>query len=147
MTTRVRLTKQQPTSSPKAQGFSLIELMIVVAVMGILAVIAIPNYQRYTQDARRADAQAVMLNYVARLERNFSVNSTYLVGTPAVAPPLPANPEGYTLSFPAATPVTATTFVLSAAPVAGGPQATDRCGTMTISNTGARTADEANCWR
>ncbi|WP_380707477.1 type IV pilin protein [Salinispirillum marinum] len=139
------MTKQQPTSSPKAQGFSLIELMIVVAVMGILVVIAVPNYQRYTQDARRADAQAVMLNYVARLERNLSINSSYLVG--GVAPALPANPEGYTLSFPAATPVTATTFVLSAAPVAGGPQATDRCGTMTISNTGARTADEANCWR
>lgn len=61
----------------KQQGFSLIELMIVVAIVGILAAIAYPSYQNYVLRSGRADGQAKLMEILQAQERFYSQNQTY----------------------------------------------------------------------
>ena len=58
----------------KMQGFTLIEIMIALLIIGILASVAVPNYQAYVQKAKRADAQAALTNMAAALEDYYSNN-------------------------------------------------------------------------
>lgn len=128
-------------------GFTLIELMIVVAVVAILAAIAVPSYQEQVRKSRRAQAKADIVEYVQMAERFFTVNNTYVgFALPATVSPREAGATArYNL---AATTQTATQFVLTA--TATGPQASDRCGDLSVSNTGLKTesgsATLAECW-
>lgn len=61
-------------------GFSLIELMVVVAVIGILAAVAYPSYTEYIQRSRIADATAGLSDIRIRMERYFQDNRTYAAG-------------------------------------------------------------------
>lgn len=138
----------------RQKAFTLIELMIVVAVIGILAAIAYPSYQEHVRKARRADAQTALMELSQHMERYFTAKGTYLNGTAAPALPYSESPkEGsgtkfYNLGFASGSP-TATTYVLQAVPKNG--MANDKCGTLTLSNTGlkgqATTATTAECWR
>lgn len=128
-------------------GFTLIELMIVVAVVAILAAIAVPSYQEQVRKSRRAQAKADIVEYVQMAERFFTVNNTYVgFALPATVSPREAGATArYNL---AASTQTATQFVLTA--TATGPQASDRCGDLSVSNTGLKTesgsATLAECW-
>ena len=70
------------------RGFTLIELMIAVAVVGILAAIAYPSYQEHVRKARRADAQTALLELAQFMERHYTANGRYLT-TAGAAPVLP----------------------------------------------------------
>ena len=61
----------------KQKAFTLIELMAVVAIIGILAAIAIPSYQESMRKSRRADAQGALLNFANGMERHFTESNTY----------------------------------------------------------------------
>ena len=74
--------------SKRSRGFTLIEMMIVVAIVGILAAIAYPSYQEYVRRGNRAEARATMMDMMQMQERFFSSNNAYqVVNAPPAAPP------------------------------------------------------------
>jgi len=124
----------------KLRGFTLLELMIVIAIIAILAAIAYPSYQDSVRKARRGDAQADLVELANFLERRFTESNVYNGSNAAAtltASGITSNYYTYTIpTFNAAV------FTIQAAPT--GDQANDSCGTMTLSNTNASTP--ANCW-
>lgn len=142
----------------KNNGFTLIELMIVVAIIAIIAAFAMPSYREHIAATRRAEAGSALLEGAQALERYFSANGKYLVpddsALPAVFPTqVPANGTAYyTIAVAADVAPTASTYTLEATRVDGGLMASDPCGNLRIDQTGARTVDSATktiaeCWR
>lgn len=130
-------------------GFTLIELMITVAIVGILAAIAYPSYQNSLQRSWRSNAASCLMELAQQMERRFTSSSSYLGALPAVGCINEGSmPTRYTFSFAASEP-NANTFVILAQPVAGGPQASDACGDLSINQLGQKgsAGSIATCWR
>jgi len=81
---------KKQTSSSDQKGFSLIELMIVVAIVAILGAVAYPSYMDSITDARRTDAQAVLMEAAQYMERFYTENNRYDEDTGGTAVALPA---------------------------------------------------------
>lgn len=132
------------------KGFTLIEVMIVVAILGILAGIAYPSYMESVRKSNRADAKASLNDTAQRLQRCFTAYSVYNHANCAVATSMAGGAEVISPEeFYAITGVIlANTYTLTATPV--GAQANDaKCTTFTLNNSGARGAtgsDANNCW-
>ena len=132
------------------KGFSLLELMIAVAIVGIIASIAYPAYQEYVREARRSDAKAVLIEMSQWMEREYTVNGRYTNASNA-APSLPvvkSPKDGTDVVYNLGVVATSNTFTLTATPAAGGPQAGDDCGNLSITQTGAKSASgtATDCW-
>lgn len=128
------------------RGFTLIELMIVVAVIGVLAIIAVPAYNEQVRKTRRAQARSDTMALVQALERFHTANNTYN-GYPPAAVNSPADGTAFYTITPS--DLTATTYTLTATPVPGSDQANDRCGELTINHAGVKTSElltPAECW-
>lgn len=137
----------------KKGGFTLIELMIVVAIIGILAAVAYPTYTNSVRDARRADAKSALLQLAQSLEKFYSINYTY-AGTGAggnngsplstvfahTKTPFEGSATFYNLTLV----VTATSYTVTATPA--GAQVGDKCGTLTLNQAGSKTPTTNNCW-
>ena len=124
------------------RGFTLIEIMIVIAIIGIIITIGYPSLTEYMKKGRRADAAGLLTEQAQILERFYSKSNLYTGATG-----LSTGNDFYTI-----TPTIADqTFTLTAIRKPGSSMATDKCGDFTISNTGARglvnnTATVKDCW-
>lgn len=128
------------------KGFTLIELMIVVAIIGIIAAIAYPSYTEQVRKTKRSDGQGALMGLAGAMERHYASNNSYEgaadggadTGSPGIYPdeaPLDGNNKYYDLTIQSAD---ATSFTLRATPK--GAQAGD--GMLELDSTGARRWDE-----
>jgi type IV pilus assembly protein PilE len=145
----------------RSLGFSLIELMVTVAIVAILATIAVTSYSTQVQKSRRTEAKSALLDLAGREERLFSTTNAYsnveaflgyATGGATVMTNMPFGNNYYTLtvkvpdpSQPAGSP----TYLLTANPV--GAQANDAtCGAFSLNQLGVQTvsgtATAATCW-
>jgi type IV pilus assembly protein PilE len=152
-------------------GFTLMELLAALTILGILAAIAIPNYTAYVNRGKRAAAKVDLMAAAAQLERNYTTNGCYNFTTVAecraqagTAPALTATSptEGrahHAITVDYSASATGQAFTLSATPCgtagtcpAGSEAYTDAdCGTLTMAHTGLRTSSGSapleTCWR
>lgn len=128
---------QQKTNN----GFTLIELMVVVAIVGILAAIAYPSYQNSVIKSKRADAKSALMELSNWMERYYTTTGCYTSGGCAAgtttAPTLPFTnaPKSGTANYALTVTVTPNTFTLTATPQSNTP---DNCGALTLDNTGVK---------
>ncbi|MFI8717834.1 type IV pilin protein [Stenotrophomonas sp. NPDC077464] len=134
----------------RVAGFTLIELMIVVAVIAVLASIAYPSYTAQVRKSKRAAAKAELVEYGHRAERQHTLNNSYTnfkfvenSGT-SIASPRDGGKAMYQVTF---TSTNANTFTITAVPQ--GDQAKDPCGTLSVNQAGVKTPANTSaleCW-
>lgn len=148
-------------------GFTIIELMIVVAIIGLLAGIGVPSYKEYVNKSKRAEGKAALTAAAARLERYYSLNNCYpssSCGSPAATDSpsalTAAGIQGFSgesstkAYYNISVTFAAQTFTLTASPKS--PYTDAKCGNLTLSNTGRKwtqsngTTDDVSrvdgCW-
>lgn len=130
-------------------GFTLMEVMIVVAIVGILAAVAYPNYTEHVQRGRRTEGKAALLKTQGALERYFTVNNTYTTDLATVR----ANAfsgdnlasSAYTIAVAPGPAGIASSYVITATPNLNDPL----CGRLTLDNLstkGQERGTQAACW-
>ena len=142
--------------SVKERGFSLIELTVVVALLGVLLGIALPLFIDYIKASKRADGVGVLVEAAQFMERNYSKSARYDEDENGVAIALPPGvstaPRGsgasyYAISFAEA--ATETAYKLQAVPVNS--MSGDDCGTFFLTHLGERSVSGTKpldeCWR
>lgn len=148
----------------KRSGFTLIEVMIVVAIIGILAVVAYPSYQEYLAKGRRADAKGVLAEAAQYMERIYTERGAYNkksdgtdqttlsgIGFPAALLKGPKDGSAHYYDIQLDGALTAEGFTLAAVPTTGSAAAGDKCGTFTLNNAGTKAVKNASlsaaeCW-
>jgi type IV pilus assembly protein PilE len=159
------VAEESQSMKSRQQGFTLVELMVTVAIVGILAGIAIPSYQDSVRKSRRADVKGILLNLANAMERHYTEANTYCdsadasganncgaVGTNDTGTPSasvftipPEITSFYEVTIDVAT---VSTYTLRARPI--GAQANDRCDDLTLTHTGIKGndagLDQSVCW-
>ncbi|MDE2369682.1 MAG: type IV pilin protein [Burkholderiales bacterium] len=140
----------------RQRGFTLIELMVAVAVIGVLGAVAYPSYLGQIAKSRRSDAKSALLATAQSLERYYSERSTYAGATlgagcpgnaaaPSCVAPAASGNGFYTIAI---TAQSAAGFTIQATPT--GTQAGDACGSYTYDQTGTKGVTgalaAASCW-
>ena len=156
---------QTQTHKAKPAGFTLIELMIAVAIVGILATIATTSYQRQVIQSHRTDARTALLDLAGREEKLFSTTNQYSAipsvlgyGTATTAVSFPVGSSNgtnyYNVLITTPDPLQSAnpnSYTITATPIPGSPQAADTtCTSLTVNQLGQQTAtppaNAATCW-
>ena len=129
----------------KSKGITLIELMIVTLIIGILGSVSFTYYGDFVQKSKRTEARTALQTIAGELEKCRSLYGSYTSASCRVTFPQTTENNLYTVT---ATTLAASQFTLSAAAVVGQSQATDDCGTYTLTNTNLKgsTGAVADCW-
>jgi type IV pilus assembly protein PilE len=139
------------------RGFTLIELVIVVAIVGILSAIAMPMYRDYVVRANRTEAKTALAEVALAQERYYSVNNQYSTTIASLGTVMSLGNNGltengfYSISITAPNP--AAGYTLNATPQSKAGQDTDKCNILTLTSTGSKGVSTsysgysaANCW-
>lgn len=119
----------------KHHGFTLIELMIVVAIVAILSSISLPSYQEYIRRGHRAEARAALLQAAQWMERAATANGVYPLNAAFPSSLTTIQSDRYTIALAS---TTGAAYTLTATPKNG--QVGDKCGNYTLTHAGARGA-------
>ena len=136
-------------SNNKNRGMTLIELMVVVAIVAILASVALPTWNTQVQKSRRADARNTLILVRVEQEKYRADNGSYASSMSALGLGIynSTSRDYYNVSIVSSS---ATAFVASAAPNANGGQSGDSCGTFAINQSGLDGSGEyasiSDCW-
>lgn len=136
------------------RGFTLTEMMIVIAIIGIISAFAYPSYVEQVRKSKRSDAKIALQQIAQRQESNFIKNYTYGASLTALgyaADTIPSPEDNYQITVSAAT---ATSYTLQATPTSGSSQAQDsKCANFTLDHMGRRVAKDSGgavttdkCW-
>jgi type IV pilus assembly protein PilE len=140
-----------PNGMRNSGGFTLIEVMVTVAIIAILAAVAYPSYQNYIIRANRSAAQSFMLEVSSRQERILLDARAYAANIAAlgISPP-PSVSANYTITS-AAVAGPPPGYTVTATPIGNQLAKDTLCGTLTLDATGTKTADGsggvAQCWK
>lgn len=127
----------------RAGGFTLVELLVCLSLIGILLGIALPAYQEHIQRVRRVEAQKSLVELAQSLERFYTSRGSYVGATlPFDQSPRDTGKAFYHLGF--ASGPDESRYVLQAEPV--GAMAADACGVLTLTSSGLRGAAAERCW-
>ncbi|MFC4620890.1 type IV pilin protein [Comamonas nitrativorans] len=139
-------TQRHIPTRPSQKGFTLIEVMIVVAIVGILSSIAYPSYTEYVRKGHRASAKAALLQAAQWMERAATATGAYPATTSFPDNLKTVEGDRYTVSINTAND--RSSYTLTATPK--GAQSGDKCGNFTLTNTGAKdvsvSGKKAECW-
>lgn len=126
------------------QGFTLLELMIAIAILGILTSIAYPSYTDYVRKGHRNDGQAILLDAANRQEVHYAKNATYTNDFTKLNLPT-ASPEGYyTITIPSAD---ATSYTIVASATTKGGQNQDKAKRFRLQSNGVREYYDGSSWK
>ena len=132
--------------SARARGFTLIEVIIAMAIVAILVAVALPTYRDHMRKSRRAEAQAYLMAVASRQQQFLLDTRGYAPNIATIGLFAPANVAASYDVAVAAVVGPPPTFRLTATPKATTDQVHERCGTLAIDQTGTKSAAVATCW-
>ena len=134
--------------SNRIKGFTLLELLIVVAIAGILASVAYPQYTEYVKRAARSDAMVLLLDAANKQEQYYADNRSYADDLSLIN--VPSKSENGYFTITVEVPDTGTSFTITATAASGTVASDTACTTFTITDTGIKgstgTSDTDDCW-
>lgn len=152
------LNAERSRRAAPSAGFTLIEIMVAIVIVGILAAVALPAYKEQVARGKRTDMQTVLLEDAQYMQRYYAANNAYNATSPAASLPWVASPRGATgaaINYTILIASSATTsYTLKAQRTSGNSMATDKCGDFTYTDLGIKglvnqdsSQSVATCWR